>query len=195
MNIYTIVSGGLILMTGSLTAYMGVFLLLLKKPMLILIILFFSILSWFLFQEEMLKLSAIHKVYEILTNEHTNLTSLSARVDQFNWITENMFSDISTLIFGVQSVIFVRFDSEYYQIFANFGIFSLIIFIALEIISFINISKPDVKIYLIWLFSIALFLTSFLTRWNFIIFYFAVLAYGVSKNSEIISVKKNNFKN
>jgi len=197
LNLYSIISLFLIFLTGSLTAYIGVILLLLRKPIIIVALIIVSLISWELFSETLLEFSAIYKIHEILTNENTHLTSLSARIEQFYWVIDNVFDNLSTFLFGVKSTIFLRFDSQYYQIISNLGVMSLFFFIIYGLTAFLTVSKKSSRLYILWLFCIAMFMTSFLTRWNMILVFFAILAYGASVNDKFLrfknidNVKKN----
>lgn len=170
-----------IVMSGSVTGMTVALLFVFFRPIYFFVFISVGSLIFYLFMLDDFSINDLHfvyKIYEILNNPDTHLTSASARLDQWEWFYENVLLEPVAWIIGVldQSKILL-FDSQYYNFVSNFGFISSLSFFMLIAFAAFRGKCIAVSFYLIW--SIFAFsLTAFLSRWNVMVFYFFII--GVS---------------
>lgn len=175
-----------IILSGSITGMTVIFLLAFFRPVLSLAFLASLSSVFYIFFIDQFSIQDIHfayKVFEILSNPDTHLTSASARLEQSLWFYKYVLLDPSSWVVGVlkQDEILL-FDSQYYNFVSNFGLISSLAFFGLIVYSIFRIKSPDFRAYLVWSLG-ALILTAFLSRWNVVLFYFFVIGAGFSMHS------------
>ena len=101
-------------------------------------------------------------------------------MDQLDWFLDNFLFSPSAWPVGVLNIdSFGRFDSQYYNVAVNFGLFALLAFAGM-CFEFYRLSRSKaVRLYLLWC-VVAFSLTAFLSRWNLVIMFFYFVGYGIS---------------
>jgi hypothetical protein len=202
VSVITFLIIGTIFLSGSLTAVLGVFFFIgyliikilsnikfkqkylllsaLSIPFLIYGFIYFGILEYFFFKINVLfvQKSKIH-------------TSVSARVQNIYSLIEYFkLNNFFSIILGdFKADKYVRLDSQYLNIFYNYGFFVLLIFIYF-LITLQNLLKTNKKnilfktfyLFNIWLFLFGFNLTAYIYRVNVIVFYFMMLNFALYQN-------------
>lgn len=195
-----------IFLSGSLTAILGAilffayltFIFLLKKkiktyyliigallfPIVIYLGFYFGIFEYVFFKIDVLffKKSKIH-------------TSVSTRVQNlYDLINYIRLDNLHSIFFGnFSSDIYTRLDSQYLNIFYNYGLLTLFFYICF-LISLVqkfmkgnSVYSKTLLLFSIWLFLFGFNLTAYLYRTNVLVFYFIMIIYVFQIEKEINS--------
>lgn len=166
----------LVVLSGSVTAILGVALSVLRNFRSVFFLFLFFIFSFTIFYDDIMNLHFVWKINQIFFEDSTHLTSLSARERQFDYFLSSV-SDPDSWFFGVNSEKeYMRFDSQYYNIFFNFGIFPFLSFLLMAFFIVKKHIKSWFFIYYLWFFVVACSMTAFFSRPIMIILFFFFLA-------------------
>ena len=198
-----------IFLTGSLTAIMGVALFLgylslillaknkINKKYLIITVLLFPIIVYLGFSFGVFEY-VFFKIDILFIQKSKIHTSVSTRTENlYNLYNYLRLDNIHSILLGdFKATEYTRLDSQYLNIFYNYGLLTLclyIIFLWSLIQTFIkgqSIYSKTLLLFSIWLFLFGFNLTAYLYRSNVLVFYFMMLIYFFQLEKEL-KIKKD----
>ncbi|MDH4867576.1 hypothetical protein SBO82_11420 [Alcaligenes nematophilus] len=180
----------LITLSGSVTAIIGLFLSIARNLKMVIFLGLATVIGFWLFFDDIMNLHFIWKINQIFFEKSTHLTSLSAREMQLQLFLDSISNPVNWVFGASQNNSYMLFDSQYYNIFFNFGIIPVFLFLLLAATIIKKHSNNWYSIYYSWFFLFACSMTAFFSRPIIIILFFFFLANtGLPANS---SIKKSN---
>lgn len=133
------------------------------------------------------------KIDVLFINETGVHTSVSTRVENItNLLNYLNWSNLPSILFGdFNTHTFVRLDSQYLNIFYNYGLFALLSYFIFMYVILRNLSvhnnvySKTMFVFCIWMFLIAFNLTAYLFRSNVSVFFYIMLGLTIYFNKQV----------